>query len=47
MGKADGLTRMKHLNNRNDNQNVVLLPHNVFSIQLRLLELDLMLATAK
>jgi hypothetical protein len=41
MGKADGLTHMKHLNNRNDNQNVVLLPHNVFSIQLPLLELDL------
>jgi hypothetical protein len=41
MGKADGLTCMKHLNNCNDNQNVVLLPHNVFSIQLRLSELDL------
>jgi hypothetical protein len=41
MGKADGLTRMKHFNDRNDNQNVVLLPHNVFSIQLCLSELDL------
>jgi hypothetical protein len=41
MGKADGLTHMKHLDDRNDNQNVVLLPHNVFSIQLRLSELDL------
>jgi hypothetical protein len=41
MGKADGLTGMKHLDNRYDNQNVVLLPHNVFSIQLHLLELDL------
>jgi hypothetical protein len=41
MGKADGLNRMKHLNNHNNNQNVVLLPHNVFSIQLCLLELDL------
>jgi hypothetical protein len=41
MGKADGLTRMKHLDNHNNNQNVVLLPHNVFSIQLRLSELDL------
>jgi hypothetical protein len=41
MEKADGLTRIKHLDDRNNNQNVVLLPHNVFSIQLRLLELDL------
>jgi hypothetical protein len=41
MGKADGLTHMKHLDNRYNNQNVVLLPHNIFSIQLRLLELDL------
>jgi hypothetical protein len=41
MGKADGLTCIKHLNDRNDNQNVVLLPHNIFSIQLHLLELDL------
>jgi hypothetical protein len=41
MGKADGLTRMKHLDDRNGNQNVALLPHNIFSIQLRLLELDL------
>jgi hypothetical protein len=41
MEKADGLTRMKHLNNHNNNQNVVLLPHNVFSIQLHLLRLDL------
>jgi hypothetical protein len=41
MEKAEGLTHMKHLDNRNNNRNVVLLPHNVFSIQLRLLELDL------
>jgi hypothetical protein len=38
---ADGLTHMKHLNDRYNNQNMVLLPHNVFSIQLRLSELDL------
>jgi hypothetical protein len=41
MEKADGLTCIKHLDNRNNNQNVVLLPHNVFSIQLHLLKLDL------
>jgi hypothetical protein len=41
MEKADSLTRIKHLDDRYDNQNVVLLPHNIFSIQLHLLELDL------
>jgi hypothetical protein len=41
MGKADGLTYIKHLNGCYGNQNVVLLPHNVFSIQLCHLELDL------
>jgi hypothetical protein len=41
MEKADSLTCMKHLDDRNNNQNVVLLPHNIFSIQLRLSELDL------
>jgi hypothetical protein len=30
MGKADSLTHMKHLNDYNNNQNVVLLPHNIF-----------------
>jgi hypothetical protein len=41
MGKADSLTRMKHLDDRYNNQNGVLLLHNVFSIQLHLSELDL------